>query len=1189
MQQRDKVWAGLMALVMLSMGVPEKARAVSNSPIRGEPSLSPFWLIMPGLSASTGVERSLVASTNDRRAEADQWLQQGIEHSRRSQLQAAQTSFEAALARYRELGDRPSEVTALIHLADTHTALGQYRQALALLEQALAIAQEIQDPNYEANALNGLSWVHVLLNDAHLSRTYAEQALRLHQQLQDVGGEAQALNHLGLAYYSLNDYSKATAYYQQALPRFRQVEDPSGEGNVLMNQGVAYFALNDYWQAITYYEQALSRVRQAGDRQGEANVFTNLGNVYSALNNYQQAIAYYEQALPLFQDMGNRQGEANVLMNLGLVAWSLSNYREAIAYYEQALPLFQQIENSEREANTFMSLGNAYGALSDYQAAIVHYEQALPLFQQMADLSGQANTLNNLGVAYTALSDYRLAIAYLEQAQPLFQQVEDPQGTANALANLGNAYNRLSDYPSAIADYDQALRLFRQIEDRQGAANALNNLGLVYQSLGSHQDAIVYYEDALSLFQQIENRDGEALVLGNLGLLYWLLEDYSQALSYLEQSLALYQAIENPNGEARVFAALGIGYLARGEYDQAVSYLEQSLPLFQSVGDVLGHAHTLTYLGKTYTALNDYDRASAYYEQALPLFQQIENRAGEGFLLSSLGELFARQDQTELAITFYKSSVNVRESIRGDLQRLSQDLQQTYTASIATDYRALADLLLQQDRIMEAQRVLDLLKVQELDEYLRGVQRTGATQEGIDYLRPEATILAQYDDLQQSAVAAGQELADLKAIAEAERTAAQTQRIAALTALLDDINRDFRNFARSPEVQALVDQLSYDAQEASLSLNQLDRLRDELKQLNAVIFYPLILEDRIELVITTPDSPPLRRTVPVPRAELNRTILAFRDALTTADPAIEDPAQQLYDWLIRPLEADLAEAGVETIIYSPDGQLRYIPLAALHDGEDWLIQRYQVNNITAASLTDLTETDVANPRILAGAYADETLVHTAEVNGKTYTFQGLPGAGLEIDSLPTDMKLLDEAFSLDAVRPIMDEYTVLHFATHAAFVPGVPEDSFILFGNGDTPTLRDVAGWSLNGVDLVVLSACETGVGGLGNGEEILGLGYQFQLSGAKAVMSSLWQVSDQGTQMLMTAFYDALGQGMTKAAALQAAQIAVMTGDLDSAVEGDERSAIQPILREGAGAIDVDDYSHPYYWASFILIGNGQ
>ncbi|MEJ6479943.1 CHAT domain-containing protein, partial [Nostoc punctiforme UO1] len=182
-------------------------------------------------------------------------------------------------------------------------------------------------------------------------------------------------------------------------------------------------------------------------------------------------------------------------------------------------------------------------------------------------------------------------------------------------------------------------------------------------------------------------------------------------------------------------------------------------------------------------------------------------------------------------------------------------------------------------------------------------------------------------------------------------------------------------------------------------------------------------------------------------------------------------------------------------------------------------------------------------------------------------------------------KFLDKDFSLEAIKPRMNEFNIVHLATHAAFVPGKPEDSFILFGNGDRPTLRDIESWTLNNVDLVVLSGCETGIGGkFGNGEEILGLGYQFQSRGAKAAIASLWAVNDGGTQALMDVFYAKLKQGnLTKAEALRQAQIALITSSQDSA--GKQRSSIEI---EALPSNVSDKLSHPYYWAAFILIGNG-
>jgi CHAT domain-containing protein len=387
----------------------------------------------------------------------------------------------------------------------------------------------------------------------------------------------------------------------------------------------------------------------------------------------------------------------------------------------------------------------------------------------------------------------------------------------------------------------------------------------------------------------------------------------------------------------------------------------------------------------------------------------------------------------------------------------------------------------------------------------------------------------------------------------------------------------------------------------TVDLANLDRLRNDLKQLNAVLLYPLILPDRLELIITTPDSAPLRRVVKVSSAELNKTILEFRQQMKLCESkpcTPEDTAkakaisQKLYTWLIKPLEADLKQANAQSIIYAPDGQLRYLPLAALHDGNQWLAQHLRVNNITAKSLDSLTpQPTKPDMRVLAGAFTQGN--YQFSIGNQQFSFEGLPFAGKEVAQLvaavPGTTKFLDQAFSLAAVKPRMNEYNVLHLATHAAFLPGQPENSFILFGNGDRATLRDIENWSLFNIDMVILSACETALGlKLGDGVEILGLGYQFQNRGVKATIASLWQVNDESTQRLMNTLYTQLKAGkVSKAEALRQAQLSLIQGNNSSSAE--KRGGISVKPKEGAALpSSAIDFSHPYYWSPFILIGNG-
>jgi CHAT domain-containing protein len=579
-----------------------------------------------------------------------------------------------------------------------------------------------------------------------------------------------------------------------------------------------------------------------------------------------------------------------------------------------------------------------------------------------------------------------------------------------------------------------------------------------------------------------------------MGLIYSRIGQPQRALELHQQTLVIIKEIGDRSGEGTMLNNIGLIYGNLGQYAKALEFYQQSLAILKQTGARSGEGSSVNNIGGIYSELGQYPKALGYFQQALVIHKAIGDLAGERISLWSIGYQLKQQQQPELAIVFYKQSVGISEVIRQQLRTLPSEQQESYAKTVADTYRELADLLLKQDRVLEAQQVLDLLKLQELNDYLRNVR---GDKQALYELPPEQAILKKYNKLQASAIQLGQELTDLRKLPAANRTATQQQRIAQLVKLQDDLNQLFNTFTDRSDVVALVKQLTPTMLRQTVDLKELDRLRDDLRQLNAVLIYPLVLDDRLELVITTPDSPPLRRTVNVKREELNAAIVEFRRALQDPTRDAKVPAQKLYTWLIKPLEADLTQAKAKTIIYAPapDGQLRYTPLQALHDGQQWLIQRYGINNITARSFTEFKTQPIRQPHVLAGAFA--TGQYRFQVGDRPLTFNGLPFAGKEVEALATQM----------------NEFNIVHLATHANFVPGIATDSFIVFGNGDQATLKDIESWSLNNVDLVVLSACETGLGGkFGNGEEILGLGYQFQNRGAKAAIASLWSVDDGGT-----------------------------------------------------------------------------
>jgi CHAT domain-containing protein/tetratricopeptide (TPR) repeat protein len=814
----------------------------------------------------------------------------------------------------------------------------------------------------------------------------------------------------------------------------------------------------------------------------------------------------------------------------------------------------QSVQDQKSEADRWLDLGTQQYNKSYYQESIQSYQSALDIYRVLKDSNNEGSTLNNLGNVYYSLGQYQKALDFYQQSLAILQQISDLNGEGTALNNLGESYRMLGQIQKAIELYQQSLVIKKQIGDRKGEGTSLGNLGNAYNSLGQPQKAIEFFQQALAIKKQIGDRNGEGSSLNNLGLAAYTLGQYQQASDFFQQSLALARQTGDLDSQGYSLIGLGNVYNSIRQYQQASVFFQQALTIFHQTGDLNGEGNSLNNLGLVSSKQGQYEQAIAFYQQSLGIFRQIGDRNGQGIALNNLGAIFNKLKQPELAILFYKQSVNVRESIRKDILGLGKEEQKSYLDTIAGSYRNLADLLLKQDRILEAQQVLDLLKVQELSDYLQNVRGNPQTAQGIDLQSSEQNLIILANELNLLQ----------KKDREGKLNETEQQRLTQLVQLERDQNKQFNAFLNSSEIQKLITELRRTEQQQNINLANYRKLqKDVLAQMpNAVMIYPMILDDRLELVLINAKTPPLRRTVKLSRENLNQELANFLASLRDTNiDEVKEPAQKFYGWLIKPFEIELEQLKIDTIIYAPDSQLRYIPLAALYDGKQWLAEKYRVNNITAESLTSFTPKPLANPHVLAGAFGGQT------GDKKRAGFDGLPATITEVQKIasrfPNTTTLTEDAFSKTATETRANSHSILHLATHGELSVGTPEDSFILFGNGDKATISEIKEWSLSNVDLVILSACQTGIGNkLGNGVEILGLGYQMQSAGARVAIASLWKVDDAGTQALMDTFYSELQKGdVSIAEALRRAQVSLI------------RSS---------------KYTHPNYWSAFFAIGNG-
>ena len=803
------------------------------------------------------------------------------------------------------------------------------------------------------------------------------------------------------------------------------------------------------------------------------------------------------------------------------------------------------------EADRLLKQGEQLFGASRFQEALQSYEKALAIYQKISDLVGQAKALNNLGFTDQYLSQFGKAIELYQQALPLFQQLHDPNGEAKVLTRLGIAHWSLSQNKKAIEYYQQALPLFQQTRDRDGEAYVLLNLGNIYDSPWTSDKALSYYRKALLLFRQTHNQLQEANTLMGLGNIYCYQHfQYLEAIQFYQDALLIFQKIKNSNGEANALGNLGNAY------------------------DSLSESRN--------------SEAVEYYQRALVIFRKIGNRDREGLTFSNIGQLLRKQDQPELAIVFYKQSVNVYENIKGELKTLPREQQQSYSESVADTYRALADLLIHKGRLPEAHAVLELLKLRELRDFTRDA---GINSSGIDLAKVEEAALNRI-------------LAQYTTIASFNEQLSKCDRDHCPTLKELQQQRDRLNEAVNTELQQQRAILAkhFSTESATLTPEKLnaEALRIVNAQPGTVLIYPLVLKDKLQflLALKAEDGAFTFRPVEVPNVTadtLFKKIQEFRTQLKepTNLAALQATSKQLYDWLIKPLNLELKNA--KHLVFAPDSTIRYIPLAALYDGKQYLVERYSISTITAASKTNTSETFASLPINSSFLLAMGASIFP--------NLPALPNVPDELNAIVKDNTLnnthgiypgseaLNTRFSFDTLKEKLKGHRVLHIATHGAFVPGRPEDSYLVPGQGDnltTDRIDQLLNYGIGDVHLVVLSACETAVGDrASDGIEIPGISYFFLKNEVKSVLASLWSVNDNSTSLLMQRFYQKLAtRKVTKAEALQQIQQEFIRGNL-TAKDAPSRARLDPKEPRDRSSPAESNYSHPYYWAPFILIGN--
>lgn len=785
-------------------------------------------------------------------------------------------------------------------------------------------------------------------------------------------------------------------------------------------------------------------------------------------------------------------------------------------------------------------------------------------------------------------NQYSEAIPTLKTAIEQYQKQADLVGSTVATRNLALIYQKLGEWKQAEATLTEAEKIIATIDNEseksQLLAQVLEVKGQVELSLGLFQLALETWRQATSLYEEQGNITG--LTQGKIYQANAL-----QALGLYSQSLKTLTAINNqlknePDTLIKAQALLNIGNVLNrvGKYQPAKATLKLALATAEQLADEPTTADILLNLGNNARFQARPKAAIDFYQQAIAIAPQpdiqLRGKLDRLDVLISLAETKTASNLATEIKQLLAQLPPTQATIQGEIS-LARHL-----IELNTEPRRVAQLLV---NAIKQSKTLNITRTEAEalgvlgNLYERHQQWQEATQ-----ITEQALIKAQNINARELAYQWQWQLGRIhKAQGNTESAiAAYTQATDSLQALRSDlvaISSDIQYSFRQ-EIEPVYRELAVlllqpkasqaDLNQArlvieSLQVAELDNFfRDacldaEPKQIDrldptAAIIYTIILGDRLEVVAALPGKPLRHYSNDLPPSEIELVIASANSQLIEPRRLNLKLFQQAYDWLIRPLENELETSKIKTLVFVPDGILRNLPPATLHDGKQYLIEKYSVAIAPSLQLTELQATDKDRQDILLAGLSESR-----------QGFSSLPGVKQEIEQIQplfaSDVLLNDSFTELNFNRSASQTpFRVVHLATHGQF-SSKAEDTFVLTWDnrinidelsrllrGDSKQLRPI--------ELLVLSACQTATG---DRLATLGLAGIAVRAGARSTVASLWSVSDLATVTLMTNFYRELAKdNITKAEALRQAQISTLKNDA---------------------------FSHPFFWSAFILVGSWQ
>jgi CHAT domain-containing protein/tetratricopeptide (TPR) repeat protein len=819
--------------------------------------------------------------------------------------------------------------------------------------------------------------------------------------------------------------------------------------------------------------------------------------------------------------------------------------------------------------------GDQHRVRGDYARALRCHELERAVAEKIGDQAGIAKSWVNFGYVTYVLGDLEQASQFLQKALALYEAAKLRRGVALALEILSGIHLELGDHALALECALRSVRLCKEENNPRRTADALTALALVYENQRNFHQALASLESSLAIAQELDDKVGIAISRHHLASQYHALGEYEQAVEIYRELLKQSEGFGDHAGAAMIRTNIGHVFRAQERYPEALDYYRQALPRLEGGTDKRPTFAVLTGMDGVYLAQGKYSEALPLARRAESLARQIGRQFYIWHALTDLGYCQLGLNRPLEARQSFAEAISIIEKLRSQMAGGPQDRQRYFEQRLDAHHGMLSLLVIEnqiQDALVFAERAKARALLDALQQDRVSVQKTMTAEEQQQERRLKSELTRLNTQLTR--------------VTQAYRPDAE--RVSQIKSQLEKARLNYEAFQNSlyathPELRV---------QRGEAPVIKAKELTSLLPGTGTALLEYVVTGDKIYLFAVTKPAGNVEAevkvyTLPVKRSELARQIEAFRKQLGGRDLGFRPLAIKLHNLLLKPAAAQLR--GKTNLVIVPDGTLWDLPFQALLTGTNrFLIQDAAI--AYAPSLTVLREmtrrrnnrgTDAASTTLLA---LGNPLLGTETINRATLTLRSgrldpLPEAEQEVKALrqlygPARSKVYigadarEDRFKKEAGRA-----GILHFATHGMLNNASPMYSHLALAAGNPDDDGLLEAWELMQLDLkadlAVLSACETARGRFGAGEGMIGLSWAMFIAGVPATVVSQWKVEAAGTRDLMVNFHRALTSqpergrvNPTKTVALRDTALKVMS---------------HPATR------------HPFYWAGFVLVGDGR